>query len=162
MKIFKPPTKLPHKKAKIEIFLAGSIEMGSAIEWQEKVEKFIDNIDEKDEINIFNPRRDNWDSSWKQSIENAKFKEQVKWELDGLERANLIICYFDSQTKSPITLLELGLHAKTKKLIVFCPEGFWRKGNVDVVAEKYKFPVFNTKKEFFDEMEIIIRKMLNG
>jgi hypothetical protein len=33
--------------------------------------------------------------------------------------------------------LELGLHARDGKLIVLCPEGFWRKGNVDIVCEKY-------------------------
>jgi hypothetical protein len=45
--------------------------------------------------------------------------------------------YFDPNTQSPISLLELGLHARDGKLIVLCPEGFWRKGNVDIVCEKY-------------------------
>lgn len=45
--------------------------------------------------------------------------------------------YFDPNTQSPISLLELGLHARGGKLIVLCPEGFWRKGNVDIVCEKY-------------------------
>jgi hypothetical protein len=45
--------------------------------------------------------------------------------------------YFDKDTKSPITLLELGLFARGGTIIVCCPEGYWRKGNVDVVCEKY-------------------------
>lgn len=45
--------------------------------------------------------------------------------------------YFDPKTKSPITLLELGLFARSQKLIVYCPTGYWRKGNVDVVCERY-------------------------
>jgi hypothetical protein len=38
---------------------------------------------------------------------------------------------------SPVTLLEMGLHARSKKLVVCCPDGFWRKGNVDIVCERY-------------------------
>jgi hypothetical protein len=44
---------------------------------------------------------------------------------------------FDPNTKSPISLLELGLHASSEKMVVICPEGFWRKGNVDIVCEKH-------------------------
>jgi hypothetical protein len=50
--------------------------------------------------------------------------------------------YFDPNTLSPISLLELGLHAKSGKLIVCCPEGFYRKGNVDIVCQN--FGIFNT------------------
>jgi hypothetical protein len=44
---------------------------------------------------------------------------------------------FDPKTMSPISLLELGLQSKSNKMVVMCPEGFWRKGNVDIVCEKY-------------------------
>ena len=46
--------------------------------------------------------------------------------------------YFDPKTKSPISLLELGLFAKSGKLVVCCPDGFWKKGNVDIVCQRYK------------------------
>ena len=50
--------------SKKTVFLAGSIEMGNADNWQEKATKtFID----KGWI-VFNPRRDDWDSSWEQKI----------------------------------------------------------------------------------------------
>jgi hypothetical protein len=61
--------------------------------------------------------------------------------------------YFDPNTKSPISLLELGLHAKEQKLVVLCPEGFWRKGNVDVVCEYYSINQVDT----FDELIEFIR-----
>ena len=35
-------------------------------------------------------------------------------------------------------MLELGLFANSGKLIVCCPDGFWRKGNVDIVCERYR------------------------
>lgn len=119
-------------KRRYDIFLAGSIEMGQAENWQTKVEKELDS----DDVLILNPRRDDWDSSWEQKIENDNFREQVEWELDAQDQSDLILMYFDPTTKSPITLLELGLF-KDANLVVCCPEGFWRKGNVDIVCNKY-------------------------
>lgn len=118
----------------IFVFLAGSIEMGKAENWQKKVSK---ELSEFDNIIILNPRRDDWDSSWEQSIDNKKFNEQVNWELSAMEKADYIIMNFVEGTKSPISLLELGLYARSKNLFVCCPRKFWRKGNVDIVCRKY-------------------------
>lgn len=115
------------------VFLAGSIEMGKAADWQTQLTNELSHLD----ITILNPRRDDWDSSWEQTIKNEQFKTQVRWELTALEQADIVVMYFDPATKSPISLLELGLFAKTGKLIVCCPEGFWRKGNVDIVCSEY-------------------------
>jgi len=121
------------KNKKLSIFLAGSIEQGKAVDWQTKLAKSLDNND----VYLLNPRRKDWDDSWKESIDNAQFKEQVEWELDAQELADLIIMYFDPSTKSPISLLELGLFVKSDKMVVVCPEGFWKKGNVDIVCKRY-------------------------
>jgi len=144
MSILKPPTDLKCiRPSSFVVFLAGSIEMGTAEDWQSKVEKVLND----EEIVLLNPRRGEWNNSWKSNIKNTKFREQVTWELDGLERADLIIMYFSPQTKSPISLLELGLFAHQNKLVVCCPKGFWRKGNVDMVCERYKIKqVSNFKK----------------
>ena len=118
------------------VFLAGSIEMGKAIDWQQEVIQSLATYP----ITILNPRRPDWDSSWVESIENPNFHEQVQWELEAQEQADYIIMYFAPTTKSPISLLELGLFAKTGKMIVCCPDGFWKKGNVDVVCQRYQIP----------------------
>lgn len=52
--------------------------------------------------------------------------------------------YFDPSTKSPISLLELGLYARAGKMIVCCPDGFWRKGNVDIVCFRHKIKQVQT------------------
>jgi hypothetical protein len=91
---------------------------------------------------LFNPRRAEWDSSWLQDIENPQFYQQVNWELNALEKSDLIFMYFAPGTKSPISLLELGLFAHTGKMIVCCPEGFWRKGNVEIVCERFNIPLY--------------------
>lgn len=125
--VIKPPFR------KLSIFLAGSIEMGVAEDWQSKIEDELKDYN----VTIFNPRRESWDNTWEQTIHNPDFKEQVEWELDHLDKADIILMYFDENTKSPISLLELGLYASSGKMIVYCPEGFWRKGNVDIVADRY-------------------------
>ncbi len=114
------------------IFLAGSIEMGKAVDWQIEIVSCLQN----QRGTILNPRRDDWDSSWVQSISNAPFREQVEWELGAMEAADRILLYLAPGTRSPISLLELGLF-KGPKLVVCCPEGFWRKGNVDIACARY-------------------------
>ena len=105
------------------IFLAGSIEMGAAEDWQSKVVNYF-----KDwQLTFYNPRRESWDSSWKQEQKVDQFNQQVNWELNHLENCDTIFMYFDPSSKSPISLLELGLFASSGKMIVCCPDGFWRK-----------------------------------
>jgi hypothetical protein len=125
------------------IFLAGSIEQNTADNWQQKITQNIDH----QYINILNPRRKDWDSSWKEDILNPNFNEQVNWELQGLERADLIVMYFDPLTKSPVSLLELGLSANSGKIVVCCPAGYWKKGNVDIVCKKYAIPQIDSLTE---------------
>ena len=131
----KAPEPLPRR-----VFLAGSIEMGKAENWQERVASA---LSDAPNLTILNPRRDNWDSSWVQSIHNPEFRRQVEWELPAQEIADVIFMYFAPDTKAPITLLELGLFARSGKLIVCCPDGFWRKGNVEVVCRRYGVRLFN-------------------
>lgn len=140
MKVLKAPQFVNNKLA--TIFLAGSIEMGVAENWQQKAESLLADS----HYTILNPRRDDWDSTWEQKIDNPKFYEQVNWELQGIEDSEYILMYFDPATKSPITLLELGLIAgiSPEKLIVVCPQGFWRKGNVDIICDRYRISTAET------------------
>ena len=128
----------------LSIFLAGSIEMGSAEDWQKVLISEILQMNKN--ITIYNPRRDDWDSSWVQEQANPQFNHQVNWELNSLEVSDIIFMYFSPETKSPISLLELGLNAANKKMIVCCPDGFWRKGNVDVVCSRMGIPLFTDMK----------------
>lgn len=132
------------------VFLAGSIEGNTALKWQDIV---IENLRDINGI-ILNPRREAWDASWKQDANNPIFNEQVNWELKALERADMIVVYFDKRTKSPITLLELGLFARSEKLLVCCPIGFWKKGNVDIVCTRFGIPTVKN----LDDLIIEIKK----
>lgn len=136
-RVMKPPTPLALADGERSVFLAGSIEMGRAEPWQAAVERALADLP----IAVLNPRRDDWDASWEQSIDNAPFRGQVEWELEAQERASLIAMYFAPATQAPITLLELGLFARSGRLLVCCPPGFWRRGNVQVVCDRYGVPM---------------------
>lgn len=114
--------------------------MGAAEDWQAKAISDLHNSS----VTVFNPRRLDWDSSWIQDINQPQFLQQVEWELDHLEAASLILFYFDPNTKSPITLMELGLLAAKKNLVVVCPKGFWRRGNVEIVCRRFDIPFVET------------------
>ena len=148
----KPPMNTEPEGTKI--FLAGSIEMGISEDWQSKVAKRF----ETHPVTFFNPRRDEWDSSWKQEQKESNFNEQVNWEMNNLEDCDIIFMYFDPGTKSPISLLELGLHASDGKMIVVCPNGFWRKGNVEIVCTRFNIPLFNSLEDGMGSLESKIRQ----
>ncbi len=149
----KAPEKIPESD-KVKIFLAGSIEMGMASDWQKIV---VDRLQEEPVV-LLNPRRDDWDSTWEQRKDHPQFREQVEWELDALAASDYILLYLDPATKSPISLLEMGLYAQSGKLFVVCPEGFWRKGNVDIVCEKYGFPQFFSLDAAIDHLMSLVIK----
>ena len=66
MKEIKAPN--PLIMGKYNIFLAGSIEMGTAENWQERLVRELASED----VTIFNPRRDDWDSSSNELIDSIK------------------------------------------------------------------------------------------
>lgn len=147
--IANPPQPTPDVEGYRRVFLAGSIDMGEAEDWQAKIVDAVKDF----KLIISNPRRKDWDPNWEQSIENRKFKEQVDWELDNLEAADKIVMVLAKGSMSPISLLEFGLFAKRDKLVVYCPNGFWRKGNIDIVCERYGIP----QVQEFEELITLIK-----
>jgi hypothetical protein len=151
----KPKQKHYSDENTCHLFLAGSIEMGTAEDWQTKVELELKDFD----ITIFNPRRDDWDSSWSQ--ESDQFNKQVNWEMNALEKSDVILMNFCKDTKSPISLLELGLYANKKNMIVVCPKEFWRSGNVEVVCARFNIPLFRTLDEGIFAVKSKLREKMN-
>src|SRR5436305_2255647 len=147
-RVLKPPAPLVLDGRTPSVFLAGSIEMGQAEDWQTRLAHHLGDLD----VVLLNPRRDEWDSSWEQSIDNPPFRGQVEWELEGLERATLVAMYFAPATRAPVTLLELGLCARSGRLLVACPAGYWRRGNVEVVCRRYGVPLAASLPELVAEV----------
>ena len=150
IEVYTAPETIPDQRY-VTIFLGGSIEQGKAEHWQIE---FIDHFKYKN-ITILNPRR----LIWEASPSDEYFAEQVNWELDGLDIADIIIIYLQPGTLSPVSLLELGLFAKSDndKLIVCCPGDYFRSGNVNVVCSRYNIPLFKNKIDFFNHIEKILK-----
>ena len=139
--IVKPP-----KKCKT-VFLAGTIDNGNSIDWQTHISNKVHEICD-DEIIFYNPRREDWDTTWG---ENSKeLINQINWELDHLEKCDLIVMKLLSNSKSPISLLEIGLFSKSNKLVVLCEKGFYRYTNVKIVCDRYGITMVNNEKELID------------
>ncbi len=130
----KPPTKKIFEGQ--SIFLAGTIDNGRSVDWQTRVVQHLTkSIPTNKQIVIYNPRRDEWDSNASDKL----IHDQINWELDRLtSTVNNILFYFAPGSKSPISLLELGLvinDPEIKKWVV-CPEGYWRRDNVLITSER--------------------------
>lgn len=144
MQVIKPNSQNQVSEHRTSVFLAGSIEMGLAEDWQVRIERELEQYD----VTVFNPRRDDWDSSWTQEQSNPQFNAQVNWEMNRLEECDIMFMYFSPQTKSPISLLELGAYGSGRKdVVVCCPDGFWRKGNVDIFCTRHDIPLFNNLED---------------
>jgi hypothetical protein len=144
----------PFPNGRCDLFLSGSIDMGNAPHWRKVVIEFLRDLP----IVIANPRRDDWDSTWIQSINCKQFREQVLWELDAMEKARMIGVYFAPDTYAPITLLEMGLFAHSDRLVVCCPNGFYRKGNIEIVTFRYGIPFYQSMDRFIAALKRELRQ----
>jgi hypothetical protein len=143
VQIIYAPKFIDPKNTKKKLFLAGSIENGLAEQWQQIVAA---ELSASENLLLLNPRRPEWNIN----TEGSELEEQISWELFGLEIADGIFFYFDPNTKSPITLLELGLclnSTNVKPMFVVCPDGYFRKTNVVTTVERYGQTVYNTLED---------------
>ena len=137
----------------IRVFLAGTIDDGKSTDWQYSLisNLLMYNWEENDDrdfdtdfslgdLIIYSPRRKNWDAS----ANNKEVENQIKWEQEHLENADIIIMNILPDSKSPISLLELGLYGPEGKMLVFCTEDFYRFTNVKLTCERYNIPLIQT------------------
>lgn len=147
-----PPTRRRADSDNISVFLAGSIDMGSARNWQQDL---IDRFDHHDDVAFYNPRRAEGFSS-DQSLENDVFVEQVNWEIDNIINSGVVVMYITAESKAPISLLEFGFcmaHKKIKNVVVGVEPGFWRRGNIEVMCNRFEIPLH----EDLDDVETDLR-----
>lgn len=120
------------------------VEMGKAPDWQAAFADKIASIP----IAAFNPRRIHWDPNWEQDIKDQNLHHQMDWEMTNLNEVDLIILYLHPGTISPVSLLELGRYSQSGRLIVCCPGGYHRRGNVQYICQKDNVPLLDD----FDEL----------
>jgi len=145
MKEIKSPDNIGNPKH--SVFLGGTIDMGNSKDWQKEIKEYFKKYSNLRKYTLLNPRRNDWDSSWIQSIDNPQFREHVEWELNALENSDVRLFVFLPDSKSPITMLELGLFFNGFN-IVYCPNEFYKSGNIHIVCEKYHIPYYTDWDEF--------------
>ena len=57
-------------------------------------------------------------------------------------------------SKSPITLLEMGLHARSGKLHVACEPSFYRYDNVRITCAYYGIPLYGSLEELLQDLPL--------
>ena len=144
-------SKLPNKPNSKSVFLAGTIDNGDSLNWQNKTIIEFMNLGIND-IEIYNPRREHWNSN--PSKEEMEY--QIKWEQEYLDKADFIAMVLLDDSKSPISLLELGLYAKSNKLMVFCTPDFYRWDNVRLTCKKYNIQLVESTHPL-----VIANKIIN-
>jgi hypothetical protein len=147
------PPELPIYR-KFTVFTAGSIEMGDAVNWQPMMAARLSPLP----ITVCNPRRGKWDKNITQQAADKFFKQQVDWERDALEQADVICFFFDTETKSPVSLLELGRWAASDKVIVCCGDDYWKSGNVHLACEDDGITYVKKFEELVPEVVKMLKK----
>jgi hypothetical protein len=145
---FRPQVKRP------SVIFYGAIEREPA--WQTSLASSLSDLP----IDILDPRRDDWDSTWVEDISFPKFREQVEWEMDYAKVVDIIVFYFPPEGLTPIALLELGMYAGTGKVVVCCPKGFYKRGNVQMVCLRYGIELLETLEELTEKVRSNLTKKL--
>lgn len=120
------------------VFLAGTIDNGNSEDWQQATFDYLQDT----AVTFMNPRREHWHPDTEQTISNPEFNHQVNWELNNIRDADIIFCFIGANSKSPITLMELGWlsghnqYSTPIPTIIVCEPKFWRKGNVEILASR--------------------------
>ena len=135
------------------VFLAGTIAKNShGVDWRDVVIEALSHLP----VTIFNPLRPDWDSSWKEDVDFHPFREQVEWELDMQDHADIVFVYYGPGTEAPISLLELGLAARMGKAMVACHRDYKKRGNVHIVSQRLGIDFLDADANF---VESVVRKV---
>lgn len=158
-RVIVPPESIDFDDPRPLVFLSGSFENTSGEPWRQRV---IGELADTPVV-LLNPQREDWDSSfWNRDEDDPQFDHHLSWSFDALAYAEMVAFYFDPQTKSPVSLLELGLVAAAMKMssvpVVCCPPGFYRRASVQKVCELYTLNMVNTLEELIADIRAFARR----
>lgn len=117
----KPPTLEQSYLPIDQLFIAGGI--SGCPDWQQQLVQMLNECP----CAIFNPRRDNFDTT-----NPAMAYDQIIWEEHHLELANHLSFWFPAETLCPITLFELGKYVNTsQRLFIGMDRNYKRRFDVE-------------------------------
>ncbi len=123
----------PQANSKKLVFLAGSMCIDKEDNWRKNVIKNYAN-----DFDFIDPTNENHNL-----LNDSLMKKHINWELEGLELSDIIFMNLLPESKSPISMVELGLYARSNKLIICCPENFYQYRYINALAKKYNVTLFS-------------------
>ncbi|KAH7129931.1 hypothetical protein B0J13DRAFT_563553 [Dactylonectria estremocensis] len=148
----------PHQTHRLSIFLAGTTSATGEPDWRDELSKSL--ADQP--VTIFNPKRDDWDSTWREDFSDKRWADQIQWELDMQDAASVIVVLFHRATAAPVSLAEMGMASRTGKLVACALDGYYKRGYVEAVCRKYKAPFVSTEDELRRVVKERLRELRDG
>lgn len=144
VQVIRPEDEDKHPIGK-KVFLAGTIDDGISRDWQSASTFLMTKIlsAAKDDTTFYNPRRRHWNPE----ASEEEIEKQIRWEIHKMDDSDIILMNFLPESKSPITLLELGHYVGKKKMIVACPKEFYRYTNVRVMCDIFGIELVHSEAE---------------
>ncbi|PNY26091.1 Uncharacterized protein TCAP_03973 [Tolypocladium capitatum] len=133
------------------IFLGGTTSATPSGDWRQRLAASL----AAHPVALLNPRRADWDATWREDLSDPRWAEQVAWELDMQERADVLVFLLHAVSDAPVSLLELGLCVNDpgKRVVVCALDGYPRRGNVEAVCRRYGRELVRTEEELRDSLK---------
>lgn len=125
------------------IFLAGITTATGEHDWRQTLAQSLSKLP----VDMYNPVRSDWDATWREDFSDTRWAEQVEWELEMQDAADLVVVFFHTATDAPIGLMELGLCVRSGKAIVCALDGYSKRGNVEAACRRYGGTLVATEDE---------------
>lgn len=141
----------PNLAGKTTIFLAGTTSPTGQPDWRDTLksalEERLGGDKALDNVVLLNPMRHDWDRTWKEDFSDSRWAEQVQWELDMQDAADIVVVFFHGISPAPISLLELGICVRSRRVIACALEGYSKTGNVEAVCRRYGAVLVKTPED---------------
>jgi hypothetical protein len=122
------------------VILIGSEDNGEWKPWKDTIVSRLEDktSDEGFNLVVFDPERKEWETNWQHMTEGSRYKSQVRWELEHMEEVDVVVLYLGKGISSSMAMMELGLLARTNRLVLFCPDDEFGSKNVKIFCERYE------------------------
>lgn len=155
--ILAPARPAPHLKSRKSVFLAGTTSPTNEPDWRQTLAEALSELP----VVIYNPKRDDWDSTWREDFSDARWVEQVNWELEMQDEADVVVVFFHGVSPAPISLLELGLCVRSGRAIVCALDGYSKRGNVEAVCRRYGAKFVSSEQDLKDAVMERLNQLLS-
>lgn len=146
------PFAIPIQKH-FSVFLGGRFSSDQTNDFREVIEQ---KLSDSDGVILTASNQQDWVGSISEPcIEgDNQFTRHVVWGFLAQEEADMVVLYFDSESNSPTTMLELGLAVQyPDKIIVFCSDDFEQKATVDIVCKYNRIKQVHSIDAVVDEIK---------